>query len=207
MNIIESFFLDLGFSWTFSKLLSYCLMLLLGGILAILFYRNIKIKKRLRKEGMTFIIGCIPFILYFSVFPIYESDFLNNYSKLEPKETIKEFEEGKLYVISIPKCPFCYESIDLTKKIEETNPDLQVEYIVCGNSPSSVKWYQRKAGKRVPIRLAEGCDKILSILKNEEGIISFPTYVYVKNRQLYVWSNNDFGACAIDFLKKIQKNI
>ena len=72
---MEDFLLNLGFSWTLSKVLSYILFLIVGIILFLMFRK--RVRSRVGKMLLSLII-VVPFAIYFAINPIYEGDFSND---------------------------------------------------------------------------------------------------------------------------------
>ena len=193
MNSIEVFLLNIGFSWTASKVVPYAIMAVLGLLLAYLVIKRIKIKFKLVKWSIALILFVTPFFIYFSFSPIYEGDFSNN-SVIESNELFPEINGHKLIVLSIPNCPFCHEAIGRLKKIKERAPQTEIEFIVCSSDSSTMDWYKEKGEGLITFRLAEDIDA-MSLLA--EG--HYPTFVFVNGTNtLKKWSNDNFGVNAID---------
>ncbi|MCH2231489.1 MAG: DsbA family protein [Crocinitomicaceae bacterium] len=197
MNSIELFLLDLGLSWTMSKMLPYIFMVLIGLIIVLLF------KKRLKKLGLIlrllikFIILLIPFVVYFAIAPIYQGDFSNNSIEIEKIKDYSELKGKKLVVLTIPGCPYCYEALGRMKKLKERVPNIEIEYLVCHPDEETTTWYKDEAGKDVEVKLALNPDAMAQL-----AVGSFPTFVLVEEDQkLRTWSNDNFGVSAMDELE------
>jgi hypothetical protein len=190
MNALESFLLDMGFSWTWSKLFPYLLFPLLGLIIWA------TIRKRMKKgwvRGTTLLLFmAIPFGLYFILYPIYEGDFSNN---SEEVALIPELKTGqqKLVVITIPGCPFCMESIHRMKAFKERNPAVNIEYRVCNTDPAALTAYKTIAGKAFPVVLAQDLAKMSGLAQH-----AFPAFILTDGQSGVRWSNDQFGVVALD---------
>lgn len=203
MNSIELFLLDIGLSWTISKLLPYLIAIAIGLILINLLKKHIRDSKTIVKWFLRVTLFFFPFGGYFIYSPIYEGDFSNNYVSVKKEAKYNELTGKKFVVISMPGCSYCFESIDRMKKLLDRIPQAEIEYIVCLSSDSlSTEWYQNKAGDNIIVRLAKDSDALTQLA---EG--TFPTFVLVNNESpLTKWSNDSFGVLAMDnveeFLKK-----
>lgn len=195
MSGIEQFFLNAGFSWTLSKALPYVIAVILGIILAWAFRKKLT-KNMLIKWLFRVTLLVLPFGLYFAFVPIYQGDFSNVSEKVDRSESIAELGESRLVVITIPNCPYCYESIDKMTLLKNRLPDAQIDYIVCGsNDEMSTEWYQEKGGDAIDVKLADSSNALAKLASG-----TFPTYVLVgsKKKPVTVWSNENFGVSAMD---------
>ncbi len=193
MNLFEAFFLNLSFSWTFSKFAPYLI------ILSLSIYLSIKIKKTIATKPiikllLTSFIFSIPIATYFFFFPIYTGDLINTGKKV--KTNFEFSERKKLVVIVLPDCPYCHESMIISKKLIERNPKLEIEYWVTGDVTDS-KIEKLKSDKISVIKNPE-IDKTIYLT---EGV--FPTYALTYNRKLEKrWTNNEFGVLALDEIER-----
>jgi len=190
MNALESFLLDSGFSWTWSKLFPYILFPLLGLILWFLIRKRLK-KSWLRGTLLVLLLA-IPFGLYFMLYPIYEGDFSNRSEKVV---LLPELKAGKprLVVITIPGCPFCMESVGRMKEFKERNPAVNIEYRVCSSNPEALVAYRELSNNVFPVVLAQDQPQMEAIAQN-----AFPAFVLTDGRTAIRWSNSDFGVVALD---------
>lgn len=193
---MENYFLDNGLSWTLSKMLPYLLMIIIGVILFV--FLRLSNKTWIKYSSFTLLF--IPFGIYFMISPIYEGDFSNNFvdQKYNPDFTV--LERGQMTIISIPNCPFCYQSISLMKRIEaRVNKELNVNFIVCSDRKNDLDLYKDIAGKNVNVILGENnSTELMNLARNQ-----FPTFVYVnKSGDIRIWSNDNFGAPARDWLEE-----
>lgn len=203
MGVFEQFLLDSGFSWTISKLLPYVLAVLLGFVLLYVFRKRFK-KSVWIKWLLRLVFLVLPFGLYFIYSPIYEGDFSNNSVEVERSPSNAELEGKKLYVLSIPGCPFCYQAIDKIAVLKQREPNIEVEYIVCTSDSltraegGALQWYQDKGADIITVRFS---DSTLAMSRIADG--RFPTFVLSQGnkRPLKVWSNSNFGAGAMDELE------
>lgn len=193
MNAVESFFLNSNFSWFLSKLLPYILFPVLGLILGLFFNRIFSIKKKGRKILILSLSILLLFGIYFAFSPIYQGDFSNNSSQIDKTAALSEIQEKHLYVISIPGCPFCAESINRMKKLQKRNPNIVIDYIVCNGDSSALEWYSKEAGSTISVHLAKNNKAIAGLSKHK-----YPSFVFSNGKQISYWSNDGFGVSAMD---------
>ena len=202
MSGVENMFLGMGFSWTMSKALPYILAVVLGLILIYFFRKQFK-KKLLLKWAFRITLLVIPFAGYFMYSPIYEGDFSNNSSVVEHSDATAELTGKKLVVLSIPNCPFCYESIDRIIKLKERVPNAEIEYVVSSlaEDSSQLEWYQEKGGTDITVRFA---DSSIAMSTLADG--RFPTFILVDGKKpLKKWTNDSFGVLAMDDVELLLK--
>ncbi len=199
MNFIEFFFLDMGLSWTWSKLIPYLLSFILGLVFLVLLRKRIAGYKKGFRLFFQFFIFISFFVLYFSFYPIYEGDFTNSSIKIERTEENRELVGQKLVVLTIPGCRFCYESIGRMKELKKRNSLIEIEYLVCSEDENTIHWYKEEAGKDIKVSLAMNLKAMIELAKG-----SFPTFVLVNGKnELKVWSNSLFGVMAIDEVEEV----
>lgn len=196
---MEEYLLNFGMSHTWSKVWPYLLVLIFGILLSRLVYRRFKSRKPLAM-GLALFFLLAPFVAYFAVNPIYQGDFGVNGQKQSfrnVKTTL--FKEG-LLVVAIPGCPYCMESIAGLKQMKLRNPNLKIEFAVCGSDDEAVlQGYKSEV---------EGKFKV-TLLKNEAAFTdhtgnSFPTFVMIKKgKAVYSWTNNEFGVRARDWVENV----
>ena len=197
--MIENSFLESGFSFTMAKLLPYIITVLIGLILVFLLRNKLRIKNKFLLITVKLIVIAAPFGIYFATNPIYEGDFSNNCVEVERKADYDELEDGKLYVLSIPGCPFCKMAMSKMIQLEERNPGLEIEYVVCSEDPSTMDFYTENNEGKIPVQLAQKPSELMDL---SEG--TFPTYVLVKkNEPLKTWSNQNFGVRALDEVESL----
>jgi hypothetical protein len=189
---IELLSLNLGLSWTFSKILPYFILVICG---ILLFIQFIKINfNNLLKLIIGFIILILPFLIGFVLNPIYEGDFSKQGTSIKSNLSPKDFMNDGLMVVTIPDCPFCFGAIEKLKIIKRRNPNLIIDFVVCSTKKQLLKKYIKEIDGKFSIRLAD----------NPEGLakssnFKFPTFFKVVNsKPIYQWSNDQFGVCAID---------
>lgn len=193
---MESFFLNLGLSYTWSKALPYIIVILLGLAIGIFLFK--KSKSKLTKILSIFTIG-VPFGIYFAINPIYEGDFSNTARLVQHTTETSELKGVKLVVISMPGCYYCKESILSLKEITERHEKIKVEYVVASSDSSALDFYLESAKGLFDVRLAENPKAMAQVATDEGGITRYPTYVLVNNdNPMQTWSNNTFGISALD---------
>ena len=196
MNSLEYFFLDLGLSWTYSKLIPYVLAILFGAGFS--WFLLVKIKKQSWLKFSS-VIGSfvLPFIIYFTFFPIYEGDFSN--LGVLSNSTIPFPQKKTLTVVVLPNCPFCYQSIRLMKKLKERKPEITIQYWI---STSDTLSRDTKIFKVIP-------DYFTTFQKYNKAEISklvqdtYPCFILSKEgKSLKQWNNNHFGVSALDEIER-----
>ena len=190
---IENVALDLGLSWTFSKLLPYGITIACG-VLLFFQIKKISFNRSLLKSILLLIAFALPFTIGFAFHPIYEGDFSSEGEIVKKNTSPSEFKNDGLTVTTIPECPFCFGSIEKLKKIQKRNPKLKIDFIVCAKNIKYLKKYKNEINGAFSIRMAENADS-LAITSG----LRFPTFFLIKNKKpVYKWSNDQFGVCAID---------
>ncbi len=205
MNSFESLLLNSGFSWTNSKVIPYASMILIGIISIVLLKRILKLKSKWIKFALQTVFFVLPFVLYFMIAPIYEGDFSNNSVQVMKSNSMEELTGKKLYVLSIPNCPYCYEAIGRMKVLKERVPSAKIEYVVCSsdsiNAASYLEWYSSEAGELINVRLANNVEEMAKLADH-----AFPTFVLVDgNKPLKKWNNDSFGVVAMDEVEELLK--
>lgn len=190
MNFFESIFLNLGFSWTASKLIPYILMSILGFVIVYTFQK--RIQHKWKKWIIMSILAILPFGIYFSIFPIYTGDFVNNH--FSPKQLCVFPNKTTLTVVVLPGCPYCHESIKLMNQLIEREPKLNIRYVVVAETDNPLLPFRQKLSKGIPvIKTAKPKDWIIMA----QG--GFPCMILSKNKNItYAWENGHFGVRAID---------
>ncbi|MES2556624.1 MAG: hypothetical protein V4604_10760 [Bacteroidota bacterium] len=194
MSSVELFFLNIGLSYTLSKVAAYLLFPLVGFLIWLL------IKKRIKRRVWritTLVVLCAGFFVgYFLQHPIYEGDFSNNSSPVQVKSELDDIKTTKLVVISIPNCPFCQESVSRMLAFKERHPKVKIEYRVCVNDSlanDAVALYRKTTGNSIPVSKATDGKRLAGIAD-----MSFPTFVLVTKSGKMKWSNDHFGVGALD---------
>ena len=199
--MIENSFLESGFGFTTSKVLPYIITLLIGLILVFILRARMNFKNRAVKIVVKLIIVLAPVAIYFAFYPIYEGDFSNTFKVAERTSEIDELSGDKLYVISIAGCPFCKDAMERMLLLEDRNPGMEVEYIVCNQDSTTLDFYTEINEGKIPIILATNPEALMILA---EG--TFPTFVLSKkNEVLKVWSNQNFGVRAQDEVEDLVK--
>jgi hypothetical protein len=186
---MENFFIDLGFSYTLSKLLPYILMLISGIIVGLLVTRKRKTKIKVL-SSLLFL--SLFFGIYFAICPIYEGDFSNSFR--EPKSKIKFSQNKTLTVLPLPTCPFCIQSTETIKALKANHSKINIEYwILNGTSADSVKYKKLVGESAVCINKKNTMD----LYKLSTG--TYPTFVLSNHQKASkVWGNDTFGVRAWD---------
>ena len=193
---IELLLINTGFSWTFSKIFPYALLILFGIILCIESRKGIV--RRWVKNSIGILSFVAPFGLGFIFNPIYEGDFSKQGTSIVKNASPADFKKDGLMVITIPNCPFCFGSIQKLKLIKRRQPALEIDFVVCANNKEYLQKYKKEINGSFPIRIADNADSLVFTAN-----FRFPAFVLVKNKKPnYVWSNDQFGVRAIDEMEK-----
>lgn len=186
---MENFFIDLGFSYTLSKLLPYILMLISGIIVGLLLTRKRKTKIKVL-SSLSFM--SLFFGIYFAICPIYEGDFSNAFKV--PKSKVKFSKKETLTVLSLPNCPFCIQSTETIKALKSQNSKINVEYWIMNGTPADSAKYKKLVGDAA---ICINKKNTMDLFKISNG--SYPTFVLSNNHKaLKTWGNDTFGVRAWD---------
>lgn len=192
----KSFELDLlnnGFSWTMSKLLPYITAVVEGILLAYSFAKAFKFKPKIVKILAVLILFAAPFAIGFVLHPIFEGDFSSEGTEIKTS-TVKVDEKYDLLIVTIPDCPFCLESIFRLKQIKKRNPAVKMLFSVCTTNKQKLSLYKQLIAGDFDIAMAEDIDASVQLAEGH-----FPTFVQLKKGlPAYKWSNDQFGAGALD---------
>ena len=197
-NTMEELLLNLGFSHTLSKVTPYLFAILFG----IMFMRQVckssYLKNIIAKWIIAILVLLLPFAGYFSVNPIYEGDFSQNGKEIKIRNAKTTELKNGLLVLTIPGCPYCFESIPSLKQLKKRNPKLNITFVVTGADDKSVmKDYLKEVNGAFQVELMPN-----SIALVREAGEFFPAFVMVKNGTAnYVWTNDQFGVRAKDRLE------
>lgn len=181
--------------WTFSKLLPYILSLV-GGI----FFAYIFSKIQSKFGRLKYIIWLIPFLIYFSIHPIYEGDFSNNSTSKSSKSLPLKDKSSQLIVVVIPGCPFCFSSIQTMKEFQSRNSKLRIRYIVCSSVNKDLVVYKKEINSAFTIENTNDPKKWAKFVNGR-----FPSFVYVNKAKVQIWSNDGFGVIAKDEIESSLK--
>lgn len=199
MNYLENFLLESGLSWSASKAFPYLFCVLFGLILVFIF-RKIKIKTKWIFRIILILFFLLPFVIYFSIYPIYEGDFSNQ--GIKPHSSIQFPSSKSLTVIALPDCPYCYQSIALMKKIKKRNPTIPISYWIVSADTLPPKSAILKV---IPSEFSTSQHHNVSeISKLVQG--TFPCFIISENKKaVKLWNNNQFGVCALDEIEEFFK--
>ena len=190
MNFFESIFLDLGFSWTASKLIPYILMSILGFVIVYTFQS--RIQQKWKKWTIMTILAVLPFSIYFSIFPIYTGDFVNNHYSPERLATFPK--KPLVTVVVLPGCPYCHETIRFMNELLRREPKLNIRYMVVAETNNPLVAFRKNLSKGIEV---EKSTKPKDWIVMARG--GFPTIILSENHQIvHAWENDQFGVRAID---------
>jgi hypothetical protein len=192
---METFFLGLGFSFVWSKILPLICLFLIGFLVSALLWKYMK--NKVFKMVLSFFLSIIPASVYFAIYPIYEGDIFDMSRKTY--STLSFPKERKLSVYALPNCPYCLESIDLLNDlVKRQSSKVKVSYMVLGSALEDSLKYRKLLHPAIELKRL-GMDT--SILFLTEG--AYPTFVFSQNQKaVCAWDNNSFGAKAWDKIWK-----
>jgi hypothetical protein len=199
---IEQWVINSNFSWTSAKIAPYLLLVIFGILIARWFskffiYKIISNRLKFLRPIVFVVITAIPFVIGFTLNPIYEGDFSKQGTEIKNTTFINDFRKADLAVITIPGCPYCYHSISKLRQLKARNPEMRIKFIVCTSNDEELKDYIAEGGNDIMVSKTKNIE---SLSKMAEG--KFPTFVMVKNNKaVYRWSNDQFGCMAIDHLE------
>lgn len=185
--------LNNGFSWTMSKMLPYLTLGIAGILLAYSFAKGFKIRAKIVKVIVVIVLLAAPFAAGFLLHPIYQGDFSSEGTEVKAT-TVKVDEKYDLIIVTIPGCPYCLASIEQLKKIKERTPEANLLFSVCSSDKKDLELYKTLIAGKFDIALAEDIEASVRLAEGH-----FPTFVQVKKGiPVYKWSNDQFGAGAMD---------
>ena len=192
---MESFLLNLGLSFTISKLISYLLFVVIGILLAFLFFKKSKNERigKIPKLIISLVLFVAPFLIYFAIHPIYEGDFSNNSYSIDSKVDFSQ--KKQLTIIALANCPYCIQSIETSKLLKKNNPGIRIEYWVLSTNPFHLRKYKKLLVNTAQVKLKAGISDDLAVIAKG----SYPTFVISdNNKAIKAWNNDSFGVMAMD---------
>jgi|TARA_R110000737_G_scaffold345097_1_gene373181 glutaredoxin len=195
---MENLFLNWGWSHTMSKLTPYLLLVILGILLMRFILKSSRIKNKIAKISVAVLLLLAPFGVYFAVNPIYQGDFSQNGKDLKIRNAKTTSIDNGLLVLTIPGCPYCFESVQSLKYLKSRNPELKIQFAVTGTDDKSyLEGYKKEVNGSFDVVLYE---KARTLVSETGG--QFPTFVMIKNgKAIYSWTNDEFGVRAKDKLE------
>lgn len=189
---MKHFFLNLGLSWTLSKILPYIIWTVVGVVLWLFVSRRLEGKWM---KLLSLLILPVPFLIYFIFSPIYEGDFSNT-SRERGLLISRELEQGELTLLAMPGCPYCYDAIDVLKVMKERTASSSIRFRVVTKDATAMDWYKEKVNGAFPVEMVTS-DSVAQLARGY-----FPTYVYTTSKGHRVWSSDQFGVGALDWLEE-----
>ncbi len=195
MNLLELFFLDLGFSWQLSTLMPFILCVIASSFVLLGFrkYRFTNLWKNIAVSAVTLL---IPASLYFWFYPIYRGDVWDLSRKLTLDQKDANTSNRSLKVYVLPNCPFCLETIETIHLIHKRNPKLKIEYIIISGGGGGK--IEKKLPSFVHISYQQHSKRTEEITRG-----SFPSFAVASQDALLVWDNNSFGARSLDLIESL----
>jgi hypothetical protein len=190
-NSLESFLLQIGFSWTAAKFTPYVLTLVLGYLVFRLISKfQIKTWLKLSLMALGF---CLPFLTYFAFYPIYEADL--KAKTFKPLQTGMELPKVKtLVIVILPGCPYCIETIELSKKMVELNPKIKIQYLLASEDQEGFQYFSKRLPSTIGVKMAQNSMLCMLMAQGE-----FPSYFLVaKGKVKTAWHNTQFGVRTLD---------
>lgn len=193
----EAISLDIGLSWTFSKIAPYLVqfiaVVMLSASLAQLFGTNYGKKKLI-------LISCILAFsgIAFALNPIYEGDFNNTYEELFAVHMEDEFREG-LTMVALPGCPYCFERIETLNRLNQYNGEVPISIIMLDGDSLSMAEYSGLLDDNIAVIPAQNSKQVSQLVRG-----SFPAFIYTskESKTLYFWDQIGFGSGALDWLSE-----
>ena len=194
MNFLEDLLLTLGLSWRLSAILPIFILLLFGLILGSFLFK--KLKSSILKFTFIFFSSVLPALIYFSLFPIYQSDITNDFRIKQRDGNLRQ--EAYLEVLVLPDCPYCVLSTDMITKLRRRQPNFNIHYTIV----SSDTYGGRIEGKLKTESLEYDFRKHDSSLRSLSNG-SYPSFVFHQkgSEKLQIWNNNTFGTMSLDYIE------
>ena len=195
MNNLEEILLNVGFSWQLSVILPFVIILVLGVCVGLLILKRMKLK--ILRSSLSFVIGIAFCCVYFAFYPIYISD-LDNEFRIENHVSKNNQNEAFLEVLVLPDCPHCIYSTDLIKKLALRNIDTQIVYKIVSNDG-----YGGGIEEKLKIEGLKYTFSLYDIYVKNLTKGSFPSFVFHEKgaNEVQVWNNNTFGSNALDYIE------
>lgn len=173
-------------------------MSILGFILVYTFQN--RVQQQLKKWIFMSILAILPFGIYFSIYPIYNGDFVNNH--FSPKQLCAFPEKTTLTVVVLPGCPYCHESMNFMNQLIEREPQLNIRYVVVAETDSPLLPFRQKLTNKISVIKSTKPKDWIMMVKG-----GFPCMILSENRKiLHAWENDHFGVKAIDdFIEQAKK--
>lgn len=165
-------------------------MVLLGFILVYTFHS--RMQQKVKKWILMSILGVLPFVVYFSIYPIYQGDFSNKHFQPEQLEPFPR--KLTLSVVVLPGCPYCHETISFMNDLISREPKLHIRYVVVSESMAPLSLFSSKLDKRISVIRVKNLKNWIIMSKG-----GFPCMMMSEHGKLiYAWENDFFGVRAID---------
>lgn len=193
----EAISLDIGLSWTFSKIAPYLVqfiaVVMLSASLAQLFGTNYGKKKLILISSILAFSG-----IAFALNPIYEGDFNNTYEELFAVHMEDEFREG-LTMVALPGCPYCFERIETLNRLNQYNGEVPISIIMLDGDSLSMAEYSGLLDDNIAVIPAQNSKQVSQLVRG-----SFPAFIYTskESKTLYFWDQIGFGSGALDWLSE-----
>jgi hypothetical protein len=194
--------LNKGFSWLFSYLSNWFVVLILTGFAV---YFSFKVIERYRIL-IGILIFVIPLSVFFAVNPIYESDLKkkglaleieNNPILVDVLRYAPEFDG--LVCIASSGCPYCVMSVRETiSKLHMRKKNADVLIFLPRGDESTIKNFREKSGAmQIPIIVSSLNDGKIHL-----DIPGVPAFIYIKNNKIiHQWSIDNLGYRALDWIE------
>jgi hypothetical protein len=190
-NSLESFLLQIGCSWTAAKFIPYLFCLVVGFLLFKLFSK-VAFRSWLRYTLMA--VGfCLPFLTYFTFFPIYKAD-IQAETYTPPIFDPQLPNQATLFIVILPGCPYCMETIQLSKQMLQKNSKIRIQYLLTSEDMEGYRYFRKRLPKQIGVKIPANPTIWMLSAAGE-----FPSYLLVKDRKVIkAWHNNEFGVRALD---------
>lgn len=193
-----------NFSWTFSKLLPWFIVLLMSLIITVIVVRALR--NRSLKIFSGFLIPVLLLGVMFAINPIYSADFvkkgtaqqIDDHRLIAIAEGFKPNFDGIVAIVD-SNCPFCRKATrERLNIMAARNVDIDIALTLNTADREIIDDYiERTNSSELDYIPHEPSEKLLQLTG---GV--FPTFVYIQSGQiLHQWKNSELGYPAIDWME------
>lgn len=191
--------LNLGMSFTFSKILPYMLEFFALCFIIYQVYSQYLVQSSFGiRRLMSILILLSGAGIAFAVNPIYEGDFGHQYREIRlAGENANTFQYG-LTMIALPGCGFCFEKLEEMKQVKTIYPEIPMHVLIINQDQLAVEEYNERSGGLITVGLFPDSKLLRSIITD-----GYPNLIYKSNDNssaIINWSNSGFGSASWDFI-------
>lgn len=191
MNAAELWFLDLGFSWVWSKFIIYILLFLVFFGLSFLLLYIKRLSTLWRVVFMT-IITLTPVVSYFAVHPLYTGDIFDESSEIKTAYVFPKIKTLSIFVLK--GCPHCKNTIPFVEKLHDRNEQIVIQYVIIGKMDEKYPGFTND--------IPNFCEKIYepdAVAAASVTHGNYPCFVLSSNEKAEKrWFNDNFGMKTLD---------